>query len=203
MRELAKAGARTIALILVLPFLLSYRLQALFIGRNRALEYASELLALLPGLSGRYLRGAFLARVLVRCHPSASVGFGTLFSQTGSILDENVYVGPRCHLGLVHLERDVLLAAGVHVTSGARLHGIEDPTQPIREQEGRVEQVRIGAGSWIGSGAVVMADVGRNSVVGAGAVVVKPIPEGVIAAGVPARVIRRREDEVSMQEPEQ
>jgi virginiamycin A acetyltransferase len=201
MRELAKAGVRAVALLLVLPILLGYRVQALLLGRDRALEYASELLALLPGLSGRYLRRAFLARVLNRCHPSASVGFGTLFSQTGAVLDENVYVGPRCHLGLVHLERDVLLAAGVHVTSGARLHGIADPSQPIREQEGKATLVRIGAGTWVGSGAVVMADVGRNSVVGAGAVVVKPIPDGVIAAGVPARVIRRRDGQVSESVP--
>ena len=30
-------------------------------------------------------------------------------SQAGAVLDENVYVGPWCLLGLVHLERDVLL----------------------------------------------------------------------------------------------
>ena len=34
--------------------------------------------------------------------------------------------------------------------------------------------VRIGAGAWIGSAAVVMADVGANSIVGAGSVVTKP-----------------------------
>jgi acetyltransferase-like isoleucine patch superfamily enzyme len=39
-----------------------------------------------------------------------------------------------------------------------------------------------------------MADVGRDSVIGAGAVVTGPIPDGVVAAGVPARVLRRRDD---------
>jgi len=34
--------------------------------------------------------------------------------------------------------------------------------------------------------------VGRHSVIGAGSVVTKPIPDWVIAAGVPARVIRSR-----------
>ena len=52
--------------------------------------------------------------------------------------------------------------------------------------------MRIGAGSWIGSGAIVMADVGANAVVGAGAVVTKPVPDAVVAAGVPATVIRTR-----------
>jgi acetyltransferase-like isoleucine patch superfamily enzyme len=54
--------------------------------------------------------------------------------------------------------------------------------------------VRIGAGSWIGSAAVVMADVGRDSVVGAGAVVTKPVPNRVVVAGVPARVVSSREE---------
>jgi acetyltransferase-like isoleucine patch superfamily enzyme len=80
----------------------------------------------------------------------------------------------------------------VHLLSGARIHGTADPTRPIRQQEGEVTHITIGAASWIGAGAVVMADVGRDSIVGAGAVVTKPIPESVIAAGVPARVIRAR-----------
>jgi acetyltransferase-like isoleucine patch superfamily enzyme len=52
--------------------------------------------------------------------------------------------------------------------------------------------VCIGAGAWIGSAAVVMADVGRDTIVGAGAVVTKALPDQVIAAGVPARAIRSR-----------
>jgi acetyltransferase-like isoleucine patch superfamily enzyme len=39
-----------------------------------------------------------------------------------------------------------------------------------------------------------MADVGRDTIVGAGAVVTKPLPDEVIAAGVPARVIRSRRE---------
>jgi acetyltransferase-like isoleucine patch superfamily enzyme len=203
MRRLAKALAHGLALVLVTPLLLGYWAQAAFIGRDRALEHASEVLALLPGLSGRYLRRAFLGCVLARCHASSSIGFGALFSQTGAVIDENVYVGPRCHLGLVHLERDVLVAAGAHVTSGARRHGSDDLSRPIREQEGAATPVRVGAGAWIGSGAVVMADVGRDTIVGAGAVVTRPLPDGVVAAGVPARVVRRRDQPRSAQEPGQ
>src|SRR5207249_4917243 len=112
-------------------------------------------------------------------------------------LDENVYVGPRCHLGLVHVERDVLIGAGVHIPSGPSTHGIADPGRPIREQRGSERLVRIGAGSWIGSGAVVMADVGRDAVVGAGSVVTRPVPDRVVAAGVPAVVVRGRFDQIA------
>ena len=39
--------------------------------------------------------------------------------------------------------------------------------------------------------------IGDNVVVGAGAVVTEDLPEGAVAAGVPARVIRRREGATS------
>lgn len=192
MRNRLKSLAITLARILILPRLALFHLSSSLIGKDGALEGATQALARIPGLRGQYVRRAFLPLAGVRCHPSATVCFGTVFSKIGAVLEENVYVGPRCHLGLVHLERDVLLAAGVHIPSGARLHGIGDPTIPIREQEGTPTLVRVGAGTWIGSGAVIMADVGRNSVIGAGSVVTSPIPDSVVAAGVPARVIRQR-----------
>lgn len=191
-RDVVKASVRFIALIAVVPILLCYRLNSLLIGSNRALESASQLLSLLPGISGQYLRRAFLQRALARCHSSALVEFGTLFSQVGSILDENVYVGPRCQLGLVHLERDVLIAANVQIPSGGKTHSFDDRTIPIREQGGERRMVTIGAGAWIGTGAVILADVGKGTVVAAGAVVTRPLPDNVIAAGVPAKVVRPR-----------
>src|SRR5262249_28360044 len=130
--------------------------------------------------------------VLERCDRSADIGFGTLFSQCGAKIDANVYIGPRCHLGLVHLQPDVLLGAGVHVTSGGRTHNFDDPDTPIRDQAGDRTLVTIGRGGWIGSGAIVMADVGAGTIIGAGSVVTKPLPANSIAAGVPARVLRDR-----------
>src|SRR5207342_692839 len=108
------------------------------------------------------------------CDPSATIQFGTIFSQAGARLDANVYVGPNCHLGLVHLERDVMLAAGVHVPSGPDTHGISRTDVSIREQAGVRTLVRVGEGSWVGSGAIILADVGRHCVVGAGSVVTHP-----------------------------
>jgi acetyltransferase-like isoleucine patch superfamily enzyme len=52
--------------------------------------------------------------------------------------------------------------------------------------------VRIGEGSWVGSGAIVMADIGKHCVIAAGAVVTEAVPDYAIAGGVPARVIRSR-----------
>src|SRR5262245_54620040 len=198
MKDIFKGFARAVATLIELPQLASYAMRAAVMGRDRALEGSSELLSLVPGLLGQYLRRAFLARVLAGgCAPSAVIGFGTIFSKAGARIDANVYIGPRCHLGLVHLEADVLLAAGVHIPSGPHTHGT-DTRGPIREQPGTRRLVRVGAGTWIGSNAVVLADVGRDSIVGAGAVVTSPLPDRVVAAGVPARVVRRRDEPASV-----
>jgi acetyltransferase-like isoleucine patch superfamily enzyme len=199
MRELAKGIALAVATVAVLPALVSFAIRRALFGADRALEGSSQALGLLPGMLGDYLRRAFYIRVLEHCSRTATVQFGTLFSQAGARLDDNVYVGPRCHLGLVHLEADVLLGAGVHVPSGGATHGIDDVDTPIREQPGSRTLVRVGEGSWIGSAAVVMANVGRHCVIGAGSVVTHPVPDYSIAAGVPARVIRTRHRQLTLQ----
>lgn len=193
MKETLKRLARGLATLTVLPQVATFLVRAAVVGPDRALEGSTQLLALVPGLPGQYLRRAFLARVLSGgCASSAAIEFGTLFSKIGARIEDNVYIGPRCQLGLVHLEANVLLAAGVHIPSGPHTHG-SDPSTPIRDQPGSRRLVRVGAGSWIGSNAVVLADVGRDTIVGAGAVVTSALPDRVIAAGVPARVVRARD----------
>jgi virginiamycin A acetyltransferase len=193
LREILKSVARGISAVIVMPLVGSYYCRALILGGDRALEGSTQTLSMVPGIPGQYLRRAFLARTLTGCASSATIEFGTIFSQAGTRIAENVYIGPRCHLGLVHLERDVLLAAGVHIPSGPHTHGTLT-TAPIREQPGSPRVVRVGAGSWIGSAAILLADVGRDTIVGAGAVVTRSLPDRVVAAGVPARVVRSRDD---------
>jgi virginiamycin A acetyltransferase len=192
-KAVLKSLARGIATVILLPQLASYTLRAALLGRDRALEGSMQLLSLIPGIFGEYLRRAFLMHTIDFCAPTCVIGFGTLFSKAGARIDERVYIGPRCHLGLVHLEADVMLAAGVHIPSGPRTHGMEDG-MPMRDQPGERRLVTIGRGSWIGSHAVVMTDVGRNTIVGAGSVVTHPLCDDVVAAGVPARVISHRRD---------
>jgi len=192
LKRAAKATARGAALVAVSPVLLSFWLSAAVRGRGPALESRTQLLSLWPGLTGQYLRRAFLAQVLAKCHPTVTVEFGTFFSQPGAMLEENVYVGPRCLLGLVHLQKDVLLASNVQIPSGGKTHYFDDPSKPIREQGGERKLVTVGEGAWIGTGAIILADVGKGTVVAAGSVVTKPLPDFVIAGGMPAKVIRNR-----------
>ena len=193
MRDVLKLAAHGLAWIAVTPSVWSFAVRARFLGRDRALEGSTQAWALVPGVLGQYLRRAFLTRTLRFCARTATIEFGTLFSSASASIGERAYVGPRCHLGWAVIENDALLAAGVHVPSGAHTHAIDDLAVPIRDQESVKSPVRIGHGSWIGSAAVVMADVGADAVIAAGAVVTRPIPDATIAGGVPARVLRHRD----------
>lgn len=59
-------------------------------------------------------------------------------------------------------------------------------------RSGNPSDVIIGDNVWIGEGAKVLKGVtiGRNSVIGAGSVVTKNIPEDVVVAGNPCKIIR-------------
>lgn len=192
MRDSIKAVVHAMAWVAVTPSVWSWQLRSRMVGADKALESSTQMWALVPGLTGQYLRRAFLCRALRACSRHALIEFGTLFSSASAEIGERAYIGPRCHIGWAIIERDVLVAAGVHIPSGARTHGTDDASAPIRDQAIAKTPVRIGAGAWIGSNAVVMADVGADTVVGAGAVVTRPIPERSVAGGVPARVLRER-----------
>ena len=70
------------------------------------------------------------------------------------------------------------------------------PDQPIAYQERNERDVVIGNDVWLGARAFIGAGVtiGDGCVVSAGSVVTKSLPPGSVAVGVPARIVRRRED---------
>lgn len=177
---------------MALPFLVWYRVEAALRDRSAALESCSQALSLLPGLPGQFIRRAFYRRTLARCSSTCVISFGVLFSDPLAEIGEHVYIGPNCDIGRAIIEDDVLLGSGVHILSGKRRHGIEDLSKPIRLQEGQLQSVRIGKGSWVGNGAIIMADVGPDAVVGAGSVVTRAVEARSIVAGNPATLIRRR-----------
>ena len=187
-----KRVARFLFRLIAAPPVLSFHVRSLFLGRQRAFQSSTQALAVIPGLSGQYIRRAFLRAVAAGCDDEAVVEFGTTFSDPGVFIGPRAYVGPHCDIGLARIEADVLIAAGVHIPSGPGTHAMADPSVPIREQPGVKRLVRIGAGAWIGNNAVVMADIGAAAVIGAGAVVTAPIPGCAVAVGVPARVVRMR-----------
>jgi acetyltransferase-like isoleucine patch superfamily enzyme len=192
MFEIAKALGRALALIVVLPCFLAYFVGGRLFGSPRVFPGWSQAFALIPGLSGVYLRRAFYRLVLSGCEPGCCLSFGTVISHPTAKIGRNVYVGVYGCLGDVTLEEDVLLGSHVSIINGGGQHGIERLDVPIREQPGTYPRVTIGRDTWIGDRSIVLADVGRHCVIGAGSVVTRPIPDYAIAVGNPARVIRFR-----------
>ncbi len=180
------------AMLLVLPWFLAYRCGSLLFGHTRAFPGWSQAFALIPGLTGIYLRRAFYRLVLPRCDPGCCLSFGTVISHPTAEIGRSVYVGLYGCLGDVTLEDDVLLGSQVSVINGGSQHGIERLDVPIREQPGTWPRVTVGRDTWIGDRSIVLADVGHHCVIGAGSVVTRPIPDYAIAVGNPARVIRFR-----------
>jgi acetyltransferase-like isoleucine patch superfamily enzyme len=123
-------------------------------------------------------------------------------SYYGGPVGEGLRVGDRssfatgCFIGcsgFISIGDDVMLGPGVQLH--AENHAFADPDRPIKEQGVARTFITIEDDCWIGAGTIVTAGVtiGRGSVVGAGSVVTRDIPAGSIAAGAPARVIRRRD----------
>jgi carbonic anhydrase/acetyltransferase-like protein (isoleucine patch superfamily) len=109
-------------------------------------------------------------------------------------------IGDRCVIGrgshvVAHhslvIGDDVFTGPYVYITD--QNHGYADPDEPIGRQMPLNSAVRIGSGSWLGAGAVVLpgASIGCNVVVAAGSVVRGTVPDRCVVAGVPARVVRQ------------
>jgi virginiamycin A acetyltransferase len=190
-REAAKSLARAFARIAILPWYLSYRCRRLVIGEG-AFRGSSQLLSLIPGIVGEYLRREFYRMSLLSCSPRCCISFGTIFSTNQVTMADYVYVRAYCTVGDVDIETNVLIGSGVHLLSGKSQHEIARLDLPIRLQPHRLERIRIGTDSWIGNAAVLLAIVGAHCIVGAGSVVVSDVPAWCIVAGNPARVVRQR-----------
>ncbi|HJV84967.1 MAG TPA: sugar O-acetyltransferase [Noviherbaspirillum sp.] len=62
----------------------------------------------------------------------------------------------------------------------------------LRRKQEYGKPIDIGSDVWVGGGALILAGVhiGSRTIIGAGSVVTRDIPDGVLAAGNPCRVIR-------------
>ncbi|WP_395693133.1 acyltransferase [Nocardioides sp.] len=137
--------------------------------------------------------------VLVGRHATLAVGYGP---DDPNLPERGLVVGDRCVLGgritivahsSIEIGDDVWFGQDVFVSDSG--HGYQNPHVPIGDQFGAHQPVRIGSGSWLGHGAIVLpgSDIGRNVVVAAGAVVRGSVPDHTVVGGAPARVIRRYE----------
>jgi len=110
------------------------------------------------------------------------------------VIGDKVWIGPQAYLDARNLE------LGDHVGwgPGAKVLGSQHTGQPtnvpVIATDLEIKPVRIGAGADIGTNATILPGVtiGEGAIIGAGAVVTTDIPPFTVAAGVPARVLRKR-----------
>lgn len=192
-KQLAKHGMRLIAFALMLPIYFIYLIASYFLQKDQVFAGFSQFLSLFPGVSGSHLRIGFYRLAMHKCEGHLFIGFGTLFSQQQTELFDGVYIGPQCNIGQSRIEANCLLGSGVHIMSGKGQHSFSDIDTPIREQGGIFKTVTIGEDTWIGNGALIMANVGKKCIIGAGSVVINDIPDYSIVAGNPAKIIKSRQ----------
>lgn len=156
------------------------RAQALVERYNATLHSEQELrTTILRALLGHVGEGV-VVRPPFRCDYGSQISIGarTFVNFDCVVLDASpVAIGEACQIAT----RVQLLTATHPVDPGPRRIGWESG-----------EPIVLGDNVWLGGGAIVCPGVtiGADTVVGAGAVVTGDLPAGVVAAGVPARVIR-------------
>jgi acetyltransferase-like isoleucine patch superfamily enzyme len=120
----------------------------------------------------------------------------------------------RVHEGEVHIGaktvmgQECTISAYQHVSIGRECivadrvmlidfdHGVVEVERPIRLQGIYKRDVNVGSNVWMGYGACILrgVTVGDNAIVGTNAVVTKEVPANAVVGGVPAMLIRMRDE---------
>jgi acetyltransferase-like isoleucine patch superfamily enzyme len=186
-RQAVKAVVFSGSVLVVSPLILLAWLEKHTSRGEMVFTLSAQALALVPGLPGSYLRGAYYFGSLARCSWENHIGFGSIFTHRGGSLGSRASMGSYCVIGHANIGDEVMMGSRVSIPSGKRQH---------LDDEGRLssgswyETVTIGSRTWVGEGAIIMADVGASCIVSAGAVVIHQMPDRSIIGGNPARVIR-------------
>ena len=193
MKNIIKFLIKKIFILLALPCFLLFLLLNLFSKGESTFQSFSQLLSLIPGKIGIYLRAAFYHLACPDTSDNISIGFLTIFSHRDTVIEKGVYIGPQCNIGKCRIGADTMLGSGAHILSGNKQHNFEDIDTPMQQQGGQYQRVSIGRDCWLGNCAVVMADVADHSIIAAASVVTKAITEThSIYAGNPAKFIKSR-----------
>ncbi len=105
-------------------------------------------------------------------------------------LHDRACLGDRANvysLGEIEIGARAVVAQEAYLSTGS--HDFSDPALPLV-----VGKITIGEDAFVGARAFVMPGImiGARAIVGAGSVVTRDVPENVIAAGNPCRVLRPR-----------
>ncbi len=192
-KNILKLVADSFCTLLIIPLLIVQYVFDFTVGGDRFFWSASQLLSLIPGLTGSYIRKNYYALAMTSCSREGAILFNTIFSHKDTEIGKKVYIGPGCNIGKCKIDNHCTIGSGVHILSGNSQHGHDDIETPIQQQPGVYKKITIGEDTWIGNCAVILASIGEKCIVGAGSVVTKDIEDYSIIAGNPAKIIKRRQ----------
>ena len=117
---------------------------------------------------------------------------GISSSEPKIVIGENTYINRNTFIDAMRslkIGRNCAIGPNCYITD--RDHGLELGIPPL-QQPMIAKPTVIGDRVWLGANVTVLKGVtiGNDAVVGAGSVVTKDIPQGAIAVGVPAKVIK-------------
>jgi maltose O-acetyltransferase len=100
--------------------------------------------------------------------------------------------------------REVYIGNNVMIGPNTLITTVGHPLTPMgrRKHIGIAKPVRIGDDVWIGGNVTILPGVtiGNNVIVAAGAAVTKDVPDNTLVGGVPAKVIRKLENDIEESE---
>ncbi len=111
-------------------------------------------------------------------------------------IGSHVWIGPHAYFDARHLVIEDYVGWGPGAKVLGSSHTGDPITVPIIATGLTIKPIVIGYGADIGTNATILpgVHVGANSIIGAGAVVTSDVPEYAVVAGVPAKVIRYRQE---------
>jgi hypothetical protein len=127
-RRVLKAALFAANLLVVSPLILFAWLEKHTYQGEIVFTFLSQTLALVPGVPGSYLRGAYYFGSLERCSWETHVGFGSFFTHRGGSIGTRASLGSYCVIGHAHIGAEVMMGSRVSVPSGKRQH-IDDAGQ--------------------------------------------------------------------------
>jgi len=195
MRIIAKKLGNLLCVIGVSPFaLLSWLERRVNPECEVVFCFFAQFFSMMPGIPGIFLRRAYYSLTTEECSLHCNIGFGSLFTHRQVRIERGVSIGNYCVIGSVHIGQDCEIASRVSITSGKQQHRLSAEGKWTPFESSNMQRVIIGNDVWLGEGAIVLDDVGSNSLIAAGSVVSKATGPGVLAAGNPAKAIKRLQD---------